>query len=417
MAISKLNSPLILKGSKVYPLTSADQIILSNGSRLEENGEININNVANANRANIADAAHSLDWIDNNILMSFCNIPFTHSKSGTVHNLTGDYYNNSMMRFASMEPWNKGDTLKINGKEARCYDSKKGVRCEDKVLFAKYVIVNVPVNYAPDEDVYNVFFNIGDAGPGITVVGGTTQPASPENNTIWVNTNSPITKYEIGSIKNPTWSTSEGWLYIYAITSNYEGLNVFMNHGISDDFYIQPIIAYQYTNGAWVEKPIKWYGTVNKTGTTQWNETAFLYYRGNEASFLTGGWSTIQDSSSITLTKMNTHLDIKNSNGYSSGFYTTSKIDLTNIKTLTVTGQGSYSSNQYNVVELAVGISNSPTLSWGTFEKCAVGKGTSANTTYNLSATLDVSSYSGSYYVVIKTYSMVNGQVYTLTYT
>ena len=114
---------------------------------------------------------------------------------------------------------------------------------------------------------------------------------------------------------------------------------------------------------------------------------------------------------------MNTHLDIKNSNGYSSGFYTTSKIDLTNIKTLTVTGQGSYSSNQYNVVELAVGISNSPTLSWGTFEKCAVGKGTSANTTYNLSATLDVSSYSGSYYVVIKTYSMVNGQVYTLTYT
>ena len=41
MSIKKLLHPLILKGKQIYPLTSADQIIRADGSRLEVNDKIN----------------------------------------------------------------------------------------------------------------------------------------------------------------------------------------------------------------------------------------------------------------------------------------------------------------------------------------------------------------------------------------
>ena len=42
MAYKKPQNPLINNGFGIYPLTTADQVILSDGSRLEKNGQISI---------------------------------------------------------------------------------------------------------------------------------------------------------------------------------------------------------------------------------------------------------------------------------------------------------------------------------------------------------------------------------------
>lgn len=45
MDIIKTQSPLTLGGKGIYPLTTADQIILSNGTRLEKNGKIDVGDI------------------------------------------------------------------------------------------------------------------------------------------------------------------------------------------------------------------------------------------------------------------------------------------------------------------------------------------------------------------------------------
>lgn len=57
MAYKKPQNPLTNNGFGIYPLTTADQIILSDGSRLEKNGTIHANTTDNATHAASADTA------------------------------------------------------------------------------------------------------------------------------------------------------------------------------------------------------------------------------------------------------------------------------------------------------------------------------------------------------------------------
>ena len=55
MAYLKPQSPIKYNEDHIYPLTTADQVILSDGSRLEKNGEVI------ADKAHIADTSHIAD--------------------------------------------------------------------------------------------------------------------------------------------------------------------------------------------------------------------------------------------------------------------------------------------------------------------------------------------------------------------
>ena len=61
MDIIKTQSPLTIGGKGVYPLTTADQIVLSDGTRLEKNGYINAKNAVEANHSVEADHATTAD--------------------------------------------------------------------------------------------------------------------------------------------------------------------------------------------------------------------------------------------------------------------------------------------------------------------------------------------------------------------
>lgn len=79
------------------------------------------------------------------------------------------------------------------------------------------------------------------------IVGNTTQPANPNENMIWINTDVEITNwiFDMTQPVNPT----EGIVWIHTGTDD---LGVFNAATGSNGLYIYPISAQQYINGAWV---------------------------------------------------------------------------------------------------------------------------------------------------------------------
>lgn len=69
---------------------------------------------------------------------------YVHSKSGTVHTLTGA---GNTIRFYATATWNPGDSLQINGKDVSCYNNLYK-RVESEELFAKYAYVSCTINDA-----------------------------------------------------------------------------------------------------------------------------------------------------------------------------------------------------------------------------------------------------------------------------
>lgn len=90
-----------------------------------------------------------------------------------------------------------------------------------------------------------------------SVVGGTTQPSNPKENTIWVNTDVKITGwlFDVTEPENPT----EGMLWIATGITSPVTLNVLKKDGIT----IHPLFAKQYISGALVDKPARIYQNGN----------------------------------------------------------------------------------------------------------------------------------------------------------
>lgn len=92
----------------------------------------------------------------------------------------------------------------------------------------------------------------GSGGLNFKVVGGTSAPASPKENTIWINTNTTITSY-VFSATQPTGSAGMVWIFI--VTSSNAEFNALKKNGIQ----VCPISAKQYVGSAWVDKIAKSY--------------------------------------------------------------------------------------------------------------------------------------------------------------
>ena len=121
----------------------------------------------------------------------------------------------------------------------------------------------------------------GGAGGGLNfkVVGGTSTPASPKENTIWVNTSTKITDW-IFSATQPTGAT--GMVWISTGKTSTAPFNALKKNNIT----IYPISAKQYVGGAWVDKTAKIYQ--NGAWVDWWNGE--LYENGNQFTNVTGGW-------------------------------------------------------------------------------------------------------------------------------
>ena len=118
-------------------------------------------------------------------------------------------------------------------------------------------------------------FLYGNGGGGYTgpkVIGSPTQPSNPKDNTVWVQTSTPISSWEMSSVAAPGWDTAPaGFVYFTMDTSDWtvpnlvkftKGSvgNVFLkatrcwqNLGVPGATQWKSMNAYVYHNNTWVQ--------------------------------------------------------------------------------------------------------------------------------------------------------------------
>lgn len=115
-----------------------------------------------------------------------------------------------------------------------------------------------------------------------TVVGGSVEPSDPIENTIWVNTDTTITKTTLSPYE-PS-SPVEGMVWILTGSSSLVRYASLKSNGISFAS-VNPVAAKQYVSGAWADVTAKIYQ--GGEWCDWWNGE--LYDSGNEY----GGWSCV----------------------------------------------------------------------------------------------------------------------------
>lgn len=227
------------------------------------------------------------------------------------------------------------------------------------------------------------------------VVGGTTQPTNPTENTLWVNTDTEIT----GWYFTPTQPENmvEGEVWFGTGTINTVAFNVLKNNTIM----IYPQSAKQYVNGALVNVEAKNY--IGGKWVDFWTGT--LYKSGNEFEGVTGGW-TLTSTSGTTASGITSLVKNTNSMGIAVGWptiggntgigiaSTTNLIDVSNFTTLVCEYSVSASSTTgVSAVEFQFGLGNT-TTSFSTSHK--------VSSTGSYTSRLDVSSINNPSYILFR---------------
>ena len=131
----------------------------------------------------------------------------------------------------------------------------------------------------------NVILNLGGSG-GASLnfkIVGNPQPSNPAENTIWVNTDTNITRY-VFSATQPE-EAVEGMVWISTGTSSTAAFNALKKNGVM----VYPLSAKQYIDGTWLDKTAK----SGKGGAwVEWIPEGALYWHGNECVDITGGWTS-----------------------------------------------------------------------------------------------------------------------------
>lgn len=176
----------------------------------------------------------------------------------------------------------------------------------------------------------------GGAELNFEIVGGETEPVSPVENTIWVNTNVPINGWGFGSETNRPESAVTGMVWFSATNG---GMNQF--NALNENAIILSIIkAFQYTGSAWAEKSAQIY----QDGS--WRELfsyifkdGIVFAGGDWPCTISNGYLTQQISIPSSASKIYTHSKSINLSGFktatfviqsSSPIYTNTEVGIYN---------------------------------------------------------------------------------------
>jgi hypothetical protein len=126
----------------------------------------------------------------------------------------------------------------------------------------------------------------GNGGTSLNfkVVGGTSEPTNPKENTVWVKTSTDITNW-VFSADQPS-EPSDGMVWIVIGVSSTRAFNALKKNAI----YIYPISAKQYENGAWKDKPSDFY----QNG--KWEDILQTLYIFQDGVFKVGNLETNTDT-------------------------------------------------------------------------------------------------------------------------
>ena len=215
----------------------------------------------------------------------------------------------------------------------------------------------------------------GGAGLNLKVVGGTAAPASPKENTVWVNTDTEISSYAFSATQpeNPT----EGMVWFATGVSSSAAMNIDKKNTVM----LYPLSCKQYIDGSWINKKAQSY-------VDKWNTLRLtLYKAGDEFEDITKGWIPYKR---VTLNKTSEYLQAIPTEMYSSHFgivLTEKTIDFTERSTLFFDAKNNCAASGY----LYVGVTapSNP-------EEMVAGINFLANE--SKIAAVDISSLTGEYY-------------------
>lgn len=169
----------------------------------------------------------------------------------------------------------------------------------------------------------------GGTDLNFTVVGGTTQPSNPKENTIWVNTDQEITGW-VFSAEEPT-DPVDGMVWIGTVADRTANFNVLKENEI----WLSIECAYVYVADSW--KKVEGYISIADAWIKFSNIILYLYSKGTESVTWTN--SSGGGTGTKTATKQTSDLYLYatyTSGSYSAyaSFYTPNAVDITGFSRL-----------------------------------------------------------------------------------
>lgn len=319
---------------------------------------------------------------------------YMHTRSGSTHSLTGSGDN---IKFLSAAGYSEGDGFTINGVKVTA-QLINGESLPDG-FFKSGMVVNCFRN----GDTIN--FNGGGAGNilNFKIVGGISQPVSPAENTIWVNTAAAISGYTLSSARIPSGTAREGWVHITARAAGSDSMNILKKNCI----YMKLTNIYQYENGKWNRKE----AYISRQG--QWQQLSAVVvtvYPGRAVTAMFTANTGVVNGFSISRTAYE--------EGYGMVYIT---VDLTGIKQMTVTGSlgdccGICLSDtlpQANANPGALSVCSQNSETGYRHEGIWMKTNWDTEKTIEVDETFDVTAYSGNYYLILALYGSHVGRAAT----
>lgn len=262
------------------------------------------------------------------------------------------------------------------------------------------------------EDLPQAELKGGSGGLNFSIVTGTSEPANPSENTIWVNTDEAMNGWIFSPVQPTTRpdgsALAGGELWIAIGNASSVPFNALVTGGI----IIYPLMVKQYIGGEWVAKVAKSY----RNGSwVDW--ITFVYNHGDLCESLTGGaWvATAQapDSSTQgakpTITYNADNMVISQVSGKGGFARTANKIDLTPYKTLrfqgSLTGASASSETQRRYHALCL------YSALGTYISSNTGAAIRWTTVDDSTVDIDITGYTGEYYIVFSFYGAYTATV------
>lgn len=242
----------------------------------------------------------------------------------------------------------------------------------------------------------------GGSGGGLNfkVVGGTSAPASPKENTIWVNTDAEITSWAFSATEPE--ASAAGMVWISTGKTSTAPFNALKKNNIT----IYPISAKQYVGGAWVDKTAKIYQ--NGAWADWWDGE--LYENGNQFTIITGGWGIhnyITDSRPLMSAEHKSdQMFFQAQNDYKVLMGIGNPVDLSDVNQIRITGK----INRVFYYNGAIYGLHMDVLKTKDLDSKVARHSMLAEQVFDY--TLDVSSLSGEHYVIIWADSNANIQGY-----
>lgn len=233
----------------------------------------------------------------------------------------------------------------------------------------------------------------GGAGLNLKVVGGTTLPTEPVENTVWVDTDTEISGYAF-AVNQPV-NPVEGMVWIETSPSESSAP---MDVGIKNTAMLYPIAAKQYISGSWVDKVAQAY--INGEWLDWWD--GGLYVAGDTYDSVTGGFVSVGfPATAPSVTYNANYVTLVQKNMTWEGLWRTNNlIDLSGFSKISWTYSGWWIQDSENDLRLAVLPQNATNISGA----AAYLQRKSPTGGEKHTVTLDVSKLTGKYYIGIFIY-------------